>query len=98
MGATHWDKLGGGNDLPGPQPVLFFAPEQIRKRPSDWGPAVLQEQAGTTHGKPSWNRAPSRRGPGCRWCAVRGAAAVDEVYGALLDGRTRPEQGHVLTL
>ena len=45
VGGTHWDELGGGRDLPGPRPVLFFAPAQIAKRsaapPAGWGPAEL---------------------------------------------------------
>ena len=46
VGGTHWDELGGGRDLPGPRPTLFFAPAQIAKRsaapPAGWGPAELQ--------------------------------------------------------
>jgi len=32
VGGTHWDELGGGRDLPGPKPTLFFAPAQIARR------------------------------------------------------------------
>src|SRR5664279_2537323 len=32
VGATHWEHGGGGTGLPGPRPVLFFAPSQSVKR------------------------------------------------------------------
>jgi hypothetical protein len=35
VGGTHWEALGGGKGLPGPRPVLFFAPAQIKKRAED---------------------------------------------------------------
>ena len=45
VGGTHWDELGGGRDLPGPRPTLFFAPAQIARRsvppPEGWGPGEL---------------------------------------------------------
>ena len=44
VGATHWDALGGDDELPGPAPILFFAPDQAGKRIADWGPAEFQEQ------------------------------------------------------
>ncbi|HEX5378149.1 MAG TPA: DUF2855 family protein, partial [Phenylobacterium sp.] len=37
VGATHWDARGGdAATIPGVQPVLFFAPDQIRKRMGEW--------------------------------------------------------------
>lgn len=46
VGATHWESFGSPQELPGPQPEFFFAPAQIEKRDSDWGPGVLMSQAG----------------------------------------------------
>ena len=41
VGGTHWEGLGSGKGLPGPRPVLFFAPAQAKKRVADWGPQAL---------------------------------------------------------
>ena len=46
VGGTHWENLGGGGALPGPRPQLFFAPAQIKKRATEWGPAELQSRVG----------------------------------------------------
>ncbi len=32
VGGTHWEALGAGAGLPGPRPVLFFAPAQFARR------------------------------------------------------------------
>jgi hypothetical protein len=72
VGGTHWDELGGGRDLPGPKPTLFFAPAQIAKRsaapPAGWGPAELQH-ASPRPGRPSCSPSTTRPRPGCA-CAV----------------------------
>ena len=44
VGGTHWEQVGGGGGLPGPQPALFFAPDQIVKRRQDWGPGGVEER------------------------------------------------------
>lgn len=97
VGATHWDKLGSGDKLPGPDPVLFFAPEQARKRSADWGPAGLADRIAAawaafmhpvTRAEEPWLTVVRSSGP----------AAVESCYAALLDGRVRPEAGHILSL
>lgn len=97
VGATHWDELGSGDGLPGPEPVLFFAPEQARKRSVDWGPAGLAERIGN-----AWAgfMQPVTRAAD-PWLTVvrgRGTAAVETCYTALLDGRVPPHEGHILSL
>ena len=97
VGGTHWDRIGPGAGLPGPKPTLFFAPAQIKKRNADWGAAGLQAKVAA-----AWSAFmhpvmdPSRG-----WMRVvegRGAAAVEGVYRQMLDGRARPDEGHVLAL
>lgn len=44
VGGTHHDALGGGAGLPGPRPILFFAPAQMKKRQTDWGAAVFGQK------------------------------------------------------
>ena len=33
--------------LPGPRPVLFFAPAQVKKRSADWGGSPFTAEADT---------------------------------------------------
>ncbi len=97
VGATHWDQMGGGDGLPGPQPVLFFAPAQAAKRATEWGPAVLQERIAA-----AWAEfmTPVTRAeqPWLQVVHGRGMAAVDACYAALLDGTARPQEGHILSV
>ena len=97
VGGTHWNHLGSGRDLPGPKPTLFFAPAQIKKRNAEWGAAGLQARIAD-----AWRAfmQPVMREPNgwMRVVAGRGPAEVERVYGDMLAGRVRPDEGHVLTL
>ncbi len=97
VGGTHWSELGTGRGLAGPRPVLFFAPAQIRKRRSDWGAQALQQ-----HLAQAWSAfmgaVSNARHPWLQVVRGHGREAVDDVYAALLDGRSRPQDGHLLTL
>ena len=100
VGGTHWEARAPhapGERLPGPRPTLFFAPAQIKKRVADWGGAGLQQRLAeawrafmvpVTDPARGWLRVVRAAGP----------AAVTRVYLEVLDGRARPEDGHVLTL
>jgi hypothetical protein len=93
VGVTHWEKMGSGEDLPGPEPVLFFAPDHARKRLGEWGPASFQSRVGEA----------MRRflGSTAGWLRIvedRGQAALESVFRTMLDGRTDPAEGHVLSL
>lgn len=45
VGLTHWDSQEHDKTgLPGAKPSFFFAPAQIEKRNTDWGPGVLMER------------------------------------------------------
>lgn len=95
VGGTHWDELGSGKGLPGPRPVLFFAPAQVKKRNADWGAAGLQQRmasAWSAFMKPVTD-------PARPWLQVvrgEGQAAVQQVYAGLLAGTVNPADGHVL--
>ncbi len=97
VGGTHWDELGSAQGLAGPRPVLFFAPAQISKRLSDWGPAGLQQRLAE-----AWQAFMQPvTDPQRPWLQVvrgQGREAVEAVYRALLDGRSMPQEGHVLAL
>jgi len=101
VGGTHWDELGGGHDLPGPRPTLFFAPAQGAKRsaapPAGWGAAELQRRIAAAWG--SFMKAVND--PVAPWLRVRrgrGPQAVRDAMTALLDGRVDPREGYMLSL
>ena len=92
VGVTHWEKMAPIADLPGPAPILFFAPEHAGRRVEDWGAAGLQARVGEAMG---------RFLDSARWLRVvegRGQAAVEAVYRAAIDGKTDPSAGHMLSL
>jgi NADPH:quinone reductase-like Zn-dependent oxidoreductase len=94
IGATHWDQTAGGDeDLVGPKPEFFFAPGQIQKRASEWGPAELQRKLAE-----AWSEFRSFSEGWLRVERGDGRAAVEKVYADTLAGRTLPEHGHVLSL
>ncbi len=97
VGATHWDALGGGGDLPGPPPQLFFAPEQARKRAAEWGQGGLQERMAS-----AWTACMARIDNAEQpWMTVvtrHGRGAVEQCYRALLDGTVPANEGHILSV
>ncbi len=93
VGLTHWEELGGGGGLPGPQPKFFFAPKRIVKRTADWGGVGLERRVAE-----AWH-------PFCEWIEGwleiergEGFDAVERVYLDVLEGRVDPKTAHVLAL
>jgi len=97
VGGTHWDALGSGKGLAGPRPVQFFAPAQIKKRMGDWGPGGLQQRLAE-----AWRAfmvpVGDAQNPWLRVVRGRGRAAIEAAYAALLAGRSRPSDGHMLSI
>jgi hypothetical protein len=93
VGLTHWEKMGAGDDLPGPAPVFFFAPDQARKRIGDWGAAAFQARVAE-----AMRRFFDSTTAWLRIVEGRGQAAVGAVYAAMVDGRADPAEGHVVGL
>jgi hypothetical protein len=97
VGGTHWSDIGSGKGLPGPRPVLFFAPAQGKKRSDDWGAAGLLRRVGI-----AWAAFMQRvSDPSTAWLTVvegHGRAALQRSYEALLDGTVPAREGHVLSL
>ncbi|MEO8155470.1 MAG: DUF2855 family protein [Rhizobacter sp.] len=97
VGGTHWNELGSGKGLPGPTPVLFFAPAQAQKRVADWGAAGMQQrsaQAWQAFMKP----VNDAKTPWLQVVHGTGADAVQRTYMALLDGKVPAHEGHLLSL
>lgn len=93
VGLTHWEDQGGEADLPGATPEFFFAPSQVEKRMAEWGPTELarrQEEAWRGFLTP------------CRgWlnlASASGSAAVEAAYHEMLEGKTDPSRGLILSL
>jgi hypothetical protein len=94
VGLTHWEEFGGGSDeLPGPTPAFFFAPDRVTKRSADWGPAELEARVAD-----AWH-------PFCEWMGARleivrgeGLEAVRDAYLEVIEGNVPPDKAHVLTL
>ena len=94
VGATHWDlPRAPAAELPGPAPSFFFAPDQIGKRTKEWGRAGLDDRA-----TDAWRHfAEFSDG----WIRIRhgsGPDAVQAAYLELVEGRSDPAVGHVLSL
>ena len=93
VGATHWNGERPARNLPGPSPTFFFAPSQLEKRRAEWGPEGFEARLGE-----SWR---SFLGFSDGWLRIvrgRGRADLERVWGDLVDGRVRPEEGHILSL
>ena len=101
VGGTHWEQVSGRGGarpapLPGPRPVMFFAPGRWTKRSADWGDAEVGRRL--ARARAAFDA--KLRGDG-RWMTVvqgTGPEAVAAVWRDLVDGRGRPQSGHVLAL
>jgi hypothetical protein len=83
--------------LPGPAPVFYFAPVQIRKRNADWGPAVVNQRFGDA--QQAFIRHLSE--PGNSWMRVvehQGLEAAQQLIADLHDGKAAPIDGHVVRM
>jgi len=92
VGITHRGDLGGSSDLAGPKPTFFFAPTQLKKRTEDWGPEGVNERL-TEAWRPyvAWARG---------WLRVEhgsGPEDIERIYLELLDGKSDPAVGNVLS-
>jgi Protein of unknown function (DUF2855) len=91
VGVTHWENQGSAGALPGPKPLFFFAPAQVKKRATDWGPAELQARMAR-----AWATFLPTLAGSMTVIESRGADAVTATYLAVLDGKSGPNEGHVL--
>lgn len=94
VGATHHDRMGGVPDqLPGPRPTFFFAPDRVAKRGAEWGREGLEARlAEAWRPYVEWTDG---------WLEVtrsEGPESLREAYLDLLDGRVDPAGAHVLSL
>jgi hypothetical protein len=93
IGMTHWTDMAGGEDLPGPDPYFFFAPDWAKKRTADWGGAGLRQRIAD-----AWT-------PFVEWTAGwlridggEGREALESAYREVLEGGMDPAAGHAISL
>ena len=93
VGITHQDDLFGSGEWPGPKPTFFFAPTRLRKRAEDWGPEGLNKRiANAWRPYVEWTKG---------WLKVErgsGPEDIERVYLELLNGKSDPAVGHVLSI
>lgn len=92
VGGTHWEQRETQHGLPGAKPAFFFAPTQIRKRQQDWGPGGIEQRFGS-----AWAALRPTLASWLRIETVQGRAGIEQAYREVLEGRTRPEQGLILS-
>lgn len=99
VGASHVDELENlgrsSEPLPGAKPTLFFAPAQIKKRSAEWGAAGFQQRMAQ-----AWHAfmqpVTREQAPWMRVVHARGVRAMEKVYGRVLTGKARAEEGLVV--
>jgi len=97
VGATHIDALGGADGLPGPAPVLFFAPAQAKKRSDEWGTAGLIERiSGSLDDFIELVSNSENNLMVIEYSS--GQEAVEQTYLDVLKGRAAPDAGSILSL
>ena len=102
VGATHWEgsaigqgagKGAGREPLPGAKPEMFFAPSQILKRETDWGPGKFVAKAGAA----SLGLAQELSGT-LRIDRIASADALAQVWGEFLDNAVPPTRAVMVAL
>lgn len=94
VGLSHWeDNHALPKDLPGPKPIMFFAPSQSQKRIEEWGGhqfrSLLAQQ---------WN---SFAESASQWVEIEssyGPKATEAVFEKVLKGKTNPKTGQQVSL
>jgi len=93
VGATHWDAPRPDAALAGPTPKMFFAPDVVKKRIGDWGPAGFGQKIGA-----AWASFLPVAGRTTRVVNHVGLEAASRVFADLASGKANPQDGHVVEL
>ncbi len=100
VGSSHWDAERANDEsepLPGAKPTFFFAPSQIKKRSAEWGADGFQRRFAD-----AWRAFTARVvDPAKPWMNIthgEGVAAVEQVYGDLLEGHAKPDDGRIVSM
>jgi hypothetical protein len=90
VGFTHWDAPRTDAPLAGPQPTMFFAPDVVKKRLTDWGPAGFGQRVGA-----AWAAFLPTAAKTTRVVEHSGLDAAGKVFADLASGKSSPSDGHV---
>lgn len=94
VGLTHWNGRGGaGADMPGPQPILFFAPAHMATTAKELGGEGFAQAVGS-----SWNDFAADAGALVAIAPVKGLAAAGQAFAALVAGTAKPDAATVVHL
>ena len=93
VGTSHWDKFEPTPDLPGAKPRFFFAPSQIEKRRSDWGPGQIEKRLET-----AWRRIADNSADWIEITVSEGLDQAADIYRELAAGNVSPNTGHYIRL
>ncbi len=93
VGATHWEDVRFGMQLPGPTPAMFFAPDHVVRRLADWGASGFEERVGA-----AWDVFINSASGWLEIVTQRGPAAVGAAFDAVLGGQVPANQAYVISL
>lgn len=93
VGATHWESKRHRGPVEGAAPAFFFAPAQIMKRETDWGPGEILRRAQAECVTMAQNL-----GPQLHLKFLKGPAAVQEAFARMVAGASPPNEGLLLSL
>lgn len=94
VGATHWEGASlAGDGLPGPEPVLFFAPSVAEERAAALGPGVFGQRIGA-----AWAAFADRIPELIEIEHLTGIEALASAYTRFVEGDADPRRGLVFTL
>ena len=93
VGVTHYDANEMGPHFIHERSAMFFAPSHIQKRTQDWGPGEFEKKAYRF-----WRDASIKSR---EWLVIEhhdGMDALVRIYRKLLEGKTSPDQGIIVSL
>lgn len=93
VGATHWDAPRQDEQLAGPPPKMFFAPDVVKKRMGDWGPTGFGQKLGA-----AWAAFLPTAARTARVVEGRGLGDAARVFSDLASGKGDPGDGHVIRM
>ncbi len=93
VGLTHYDKMASPDDLPGPAPQLFFAPDHAKKRVGEWGAMGFQSRVAD-----AWKDFVDSASAWLDISPARGRDGVQAVFLEVLSGKASPRAGFDLSL
>lgn len=93
VGATHWEASGGMKGAPGPEPILFFAPDHAHAKMKTLGPDAFNAEIGK-----AWVSFLGQAKGLLEVTNLSGPDAVASAYLKVLKGEAGPNEGLILSL